>query len=107
MSNEKKATAESYTLYAENGEWLGQVVITSDGLFGSVTDWGNYSYTWRAFSGTFKEFLISLDVQYFASKMFTGSNTHCNRMRDLKRSTENFAEKILPALQTVLKSEIK
>jgi len=33
--------SKCYTLYSESGNWLGQVVLTSDGLFASVTDWGN------------------------------------------------------------------
>ena len=107
MSDKKKVTAESYTLYTENGGWLGQVVITNDGLFAGVTDWGNYSYAWRAYGGNFKEFLIRLEVPYFAAKMYTGSNTHCSRLRDLKRATDNFAERILPALQAVLKAELE
>ena len=30
-------TAESYTLRTESGQWLGQVVLTSDGMYASVT----------------------------------------------------------------------
>jgi hypothetical protein len=41
-------TAESYTLRTESGQWLGQVVLTSDGMYASVTDWGNLSFAWRS-----------------------------------------------------------
>lgn len=56
-------TAKSYTLYSEDGQWLGQVVLTSDGLFASVTDYGNLSYAWRSYGDKdFREFICSLNV---------------------------------------------
>lgn len=33
----EQVTAQSYTLYTDSGAWLGQVVLTSDGMFASVT----------------------------------------------------------------------
>ncbi len=41
--------SKSFTLRSEDGEWLGQIVLTSDGMFASVTEWGNLSYAWRHF----------------------------------------------------------
>lgn len=35
----ERVTAESYTLTKSNGDWLGQIVITSDGMISGVTDW--------------------------------------------------------------------
>jgi hypothetical protein len=34
--------SKSYTLRTDNGGWLGQVVLTQDGMFAAVTDWGIY-----------------------------------------------------------------
>ncbi len=68
-----QVTAKSYTLYTEAGHWLGQIVLTSDGMFASVTDYGNLSYTWgRTGCDDFREFLISLNVEYFAGKVYNG-----------------------------------
>lgn len=67
-----KVKAESYTLQNEDGRWLGQIVITEDGFFGAVTDWGNFSFAWRSYGNNFKDFILSLSVEYFASKMYTG-----------------------------------
>jgi len=70
----KQVTAKSYTLYSDEGDWLGQVVLTSDGMFASVTDWGNLSYAWRAYGDKdFREFLINLNVSYFGDKMYQGN----------------------------------
>ena len=103
----RKVRALSYTLNKENGGWLGQIVLTEDGMFSSVTDWGNISYAWRAYGGPdkdFRDFIISLEVDYFAGCMFQASN-HFHTMRQLKGQCKRFAEEILPALQKVLKEE--
>jgi len=98
--------SKSYSLKGDNGEWLGQIVLTSDGMFASVTDWGNLSFAWRSYGDKdFRDFLIGLNIGYFGTKMYTGMayilygkkcETACNR----------FAEKILPALQKMLKEEM-
>lgn len=102
----EKVTARSYTLTTENGQWLGQVVLTSDGMFASVTDYGNLSYAWRAYGDDFREFLISLNAQYFGSKLYTGM-AYILYGRKCEKACERFAEKILPALQLALKEEIE
>ena len=67
---EKEVKAESYTLYTNSGDWLGQIVLTSDGLFASVTDYGNFSFAWRSYGQSeFKKLLIVLNVYYFVVKM--------------------------------------
>jgi hypothetical protein len=96
----------SYTLYSDDGYWLGQVVLTNDGMFASVTDYGNLSYAWRAYKGDFREFIISLNVDYFATKMYTGMSYILYSTR-CKKSCEIFAEKILPPLQKLLREEIE
>ena len=98
--------SRSYTLRDVNGEWLGQVVLTQDGMFASVTDWGNLSYCWRSFGDKdFRSFLTSLNVDYFGSKLFTGM-AYILSGKKCEQACERFASKILPALQTVLKEEM-
>lgn len=98
--------SKSYTLRTENGQWLGQIVLTDDGMFGSVTDYGNLSYTWRSFgSEDFRKFLCSLNVPYFGSKMATGM-AYIAHSKKIDKACDRFAEMILPALQKVLKEEL-
>jgi len=101
----KEIESQSYTLRTESGQWLGQVVLTSDGMFASVTDYGNLSYAWRSFGTNFKEFLCQLNVDYFATKMYTG-NSYILHTKQCDKACQRFAEKILPALQKVLKEEM-
>lgn len=98
-------TAKSYTLYTEEGHWLGQVVLTSDGMFAAVTDYGNFSYTWRSYGEQeFKEFLLSLNMSYFATKMATGM-AYVAFGRKIDKAADRFAEMILPALKKALREE--
>jgi hypothetical protein len=101
-----KVTAESYTLYTETGHWLGQVILTSDGMFASVTDYGNFSFSWRNYgSDEFKKFICQLNVDYFATKMATGM-AYVVHGKKIDKACDLFAEKILPALQKVLRKEL-
>ena len=98
--------AQSYTLKDKTGGWLGQVVLTDDGMFASVTDWGNFSYAWRAYGDNFKDFIINLNVSYFGDKMLTGM-AYIVYNKKVELACRRFAEKILPPLQEVLKEELR
>lgn len=103
----EEVMSKSYTLRTKQGGWLGQVVLTSDGMFASVTDYGNVSYAWRNYgSENFRQFLIGLDVQYFATKIYTGM-AYMVYGKKCEQACHRFAEKILPTLQEALKAEIE
>lgn len=103
----KMITAKSYTLKTENGRWLGQVVLTSDGMFASVTDWGNLSYAWRHYGGgDFRKFILDLNVEYFGGKMYQGM-AYMIHAKKYEIACMRFAEKILPALKETLKAELE
>ena len=98
--------SRSYTLRTEHGGWLGQVVLTQDGMFAAVTDWGNLSYKWPS-SGTedFRDFIIRLNVEYFGSKLQNGLS-YIAYSKTTDKACNRFAEKILPVLQEALKRDI-
>ena len=103
----KNITARNYSLWSDNGSWLGQIVLTSDGMFASVTDYGNLSFAWRHYGEKdFREFLISLNTHYFGGKMYQG-NTYILSGKKCQDSCMRFAEQILPALQEALKAELE
>lgn len=98
----KEITAKSITLRTESGQWLGQVVLTSDGMFASVTDYGNLSYAWRSIGEeNFEDFIMRLDVSYFGAKLYTGM-AYIAYNRKVEQACYRFAEQILPALQKEL-----
>lgn len=102
-----QVTAKSYTLRTDNGAWLAQIVLTSDGMFASVTDYGNLSYAWRSYGpGDFRKFICQLEQGYFATKMATGLSYFAHSKK-IDKACELYAEHILPALQKVLKEELE
>lgn len=101
----KKVESESYTLRDEYGHWLGQVVLTSDGMFAAVTEYGNLSYAWRSFGDNFNAFICSINVSYFAGKMQNGLSCIAFT-RKTQAACELFAEKILPPLHKLLKEQL-
>lgn len=110
MAENKEIKTKNYTLRTENGAWLGQIVLTSDGMFASVTDYGNLSYSWRSYGSEqdndFRSFLCSLNTQYFGGKMYSGIS-YISYGKKFEKACERYAEMILPALQKVLKEELE
>lgn len=101
----KEVTAKSYTLRTEDGHWLGQIVLTSDGMFASVTDYGNFSFAWRSFGDDFIEFMSRIGVDYFATKMATGM-AYVAHSKKIDAACNRFAKEILPPFQKILKEEL-
>ena len=106
MAKEER-TVKVYDLRTKEDNWLGQIVLVSNGAFMSITDWGNYNYSWGSTGGEdFREFLLRINTDYFGTKMFSGvSDISCTK-KTMERAMI-FAEKILPALQEVLRKEIE
>lgn len=101
----KEIKTKSYTLKDDEGDWLGQVVLSSDGMFASVTHYGNFSYAWRYFGGDFRGFMSTINVEYFANKMFV-SLSGVSTSRKCEKACKAFAKEILPQLQEILKEEL-
>lgn len=101
-----EVTAQSYTLVKSNGDWLGQIVITSDGMISGVTDWGIFAIAWRAYGDDFRQFIIGLDEHYFGVKLY-GAMNFMARSRQLEQSCMRLASKVLPELQAILKTELE
>lgn len=103
----EQITSETYTLRYNNGAWLAQIVITSDGMFAAVSDWGNFSFAWRSIGKrSFKDFLKDLGTDYFASKMMSGMS-YVSSGKKVERACTRFSEKVLPVFQKMLKEEQK
>ena len=98
------AHVDYYNLKTEDGTWLGEVILTSTGVFASVTDWGNFSYAWRLGSETIQEFMLRIAPDYLATKMATGVAYSLGTSKKIDAACGRFAEKILPALQAAIKA---
>jgi len=98
--------SKSFSLRTEDGHWLGQIVLTSDGMFAGVTDYGNQSFAWRSYGENFMKFLCELNIDYFGSKMYQGM-AYMIYGKKYEQACHRFAEYILPALKAELRKEIE
>lgn len=104
---EENIKSKGFSLYTEKGSWLGQIVLTSDGMFASVTDYGNLSYAWRSYGDKdFRQFLVGLNTDYFGGKMYQGM-AYILYSKKCEQACKRFGEMILPALQKALKEDIE
>lgn len=102
----KEIRTRAYTLRYKNGAWLAQVLISNDGMFSAVSDWGNFAFAWRSFNGDFRDFLLSIRPDYFGNKMANGLSFVVHS-RKVDQAALRFAGHILPALQEELKREME
>lgn len=106
MDTKEQITARSYTIYNDNGSWLGQIILTSDGTYASVTDYGNFSFAWRHWGKEdFRKFLCDLNVEYFATKMYCGMS-YVAIGKKIEHACNRYAKMILPPLQKLLREEL-
>lgn len=62
-------TLRRYNVRSDRGTWLGEFVISDDGFFATVSDYGNYAYAWTHAGCEFREFLASIGPDYLLGKL--------------------------------------
>lgn len=81
-----------YVLPSVDGEGWGEILISQNGMFAAVSDYGNYAYRWRGFGGgDFREFVAGLadSPEYLAEKL------HPSKIYDGRATVMNIKEAIL------------
>lgn len=67
------ATHRRYDVRGERGQWLATVFLGAEGIFSTVSDYGNYGYWWGAIGGDgdIRRFLLNSerDPDYFRIKL--------------------------------------
>lgn len=63
------ANHHRYDVRSERGEWLATVFIGADGVFSTVSDYGNYGHYWGSPSCDIRAFLCRVDEHYFVGKL--------------------------------------
>lgn len=102
---------KSYTLN-HDGSWLAQVIITEDGMFSAVSEYGNFAFTCRTFSlhghgESFEEFLLQMDKDSFYEKIYSSLTKVAGGTSKVRANCLLFCEKVLPALKIALKTTTK
>lgn len=100
-----KETVHRYSLRTDANAWLGDVILTDDKKFYSITDWGNFNFGWTV-SGDIRKFILTLDEDYFARKMFQGVSYQCSS-KTMQTCCKRFASRILPKLKEAIQKELE
>jgi len=58
-----------YSLRTERDKWLAEVVISDDGYFSTVSDYGNYAFYWSHAGDCSRTFLAKIGEDYMLSKL--------------------------------------
>ena len=63
------ANHRRYNVRGERDEWLATVFIGADGVFSTVSDYGNYGHYWGSPSCDIRAFLCRVDENYLVGKL--------------------------------------
>ena len=63
------ANHRRYNVRGERDEWLATVFIGADGVFSTVSDYGNYGHYWGSPSCDIRAFLCRVSNDYLAAKL--------------------------------------
>jgi len=111
-----------YTIQSMKGVRIGQVVLTSTGMFSAVSEYGNFACSFPAFlDGKSKEdiryYLTYIDTYALSNTIGEGMGYLINQVTNPKeinvfgrrvyQTCQAFAEEILPRLQDMLRRELK
>jgi hypothetical protein len=69
MTGNGSKTTRLYDLRTASGEWLARVVITDDGYFSTVSDYGEYAYWWTHAGACFRRFLTQICTDSLLNKI--------------------------------------
>lgn len=89
----------------KDGYWLADVVISEEGHFFCISDWGNWNFHWgHSGSGDFRKFLAGLGESYFVGKMQQGM-AYVSHTIATQAAAKRFAANVLPAIKDVLNAD--
>ena len=88
-----------YDLFNTNEDWLGTVILTKDGLFSAVTDWGNFANSLLSDNDNLRESILEMDENDFSELVETDM--------ELMDKSDCFSRNILPALKEAIKKELE
>lgn len=89
---------------APNGRWLADVFMSEDGYIFIKSDRGAWSYKFCFGSDSFAKFILMLEVDYFAGKVWQSWNYLCFN-KQMEKRARDFAKFILPALQEAIRED--
>lgn len=87
--------------FKNSSQWLAHVFMKENGSIMITSDYGDWSYRF-CFNGSFEDFILQLEVGYFASKV-RQRWSYLSASCQMEQSANNFAEHVLTALQEAIR----
>lgn len=98
-----------YHLKTDSGDWLAQIVLTSDGVMYVMSDWGNFNVCWRAYKSleSFKKFLLSINPYYFANNAISSNSYIYGITKKTDAAARRFSLNVFVPFQKILIKEME
>jgi hypothetical protein len=100
----EKTNATSYRIDHPQHSY-GIFIITEKGDLFITSDWGYYTFSWRAFGDNFKAFLIGLGADYLLSKLESNQRQFLGVSKKINKRQAEALIALFTEFQEQLKTE--
>ena len=106
ISNKPGIQVFMYDLKDEHGNWLARVILTSEGLFMTYSEWGNFFHYFNApGKDGIRKFMLGIYEDYFAGKLCEVEwNTSTTKVR---AAAKRYVKHVLPVLKVAIENQLK
>ncbi len=106
ISNKPDVKVYMYDLDDEHGSWLARVILTSEGLFMTYSEWGNFFHYFNAPGKEgIRQFMLGIHDDYFAGKLCEVEwNTSTTKVR---AAAKRYVQHVLPVLKIAIKEQLE
>lgn len=106
ISNKPGIQVFMYDLKDEHGNWLARVILTSEGLFMTYSEWGNFFHYFNApGKDGIRKFMLNIYDDYFAGKLCEVEwNTSTTKLRT---AAKRYVKHVLPVLKVAIEEQLK
>ena len=106
LSNKPGVQVFMYDLKNDNGSWLARCFLTSDGIYMSYSEWGNFFHYFNApGKDGIRKFMLGISEGYFANKLCEVEwNTAPTKVA---AAAKRHAKHVLPVLQQTIREQLE
>ena len=106
LSNKPGVQVFMYDLKDDNGSWLARCFLTSDGVYMSYSEWGNFFHYFAApGKDGIRKFMLGISDGYFANKLCEVEwNTAPTKVA---AAAKRHAKYVLPVLQQAIREQLE
>lgn len=101
----EKTIAESYRIDHPKHSY-GIFIINEKGDLFITSDWGYYTFSWRAFGVSFKQFLIGMNADYLIGKLESNQRQFLGATKKINARQQEAIAALFAEFQQQLKNEL-